>query len=434
MANTFDCPKCSAPLDYDGNGLTVHCPFCGSSVVVPEQLRPQQDADMEELIGEAQILAEIIAELQAGHKINAIKKYRELTGAGLAEAKMAVENLEAGQSIAIHSSNAQVHITQARLAGQSSKATSAGLVSGIVIIGLVALLVFGALQLFPRKAAVPVQPTTPAPPSPTPFAHLALAFGKQGNGAGYFSDARSIAVDSHGRVFVGDYHPGRIQAFAADGAFLWQQSLPDETDYVRALAADLQGKLYALVGRNIGVYDAATGKQLAQWEPRPQQIGWYYAITTTQKGEVLAVSPRELVKFDDRGNLLLQIGGLKEDFLKRVGVKDSSIDITGIAVDGTDAIYISTTGHFLLKLDANGNLIDRLNGEGADESIDSIAVDGQGRVAWAYSGKLVVTDSNGKYLGNFKTDPLSDIEFNLNGQVVGISRTPPQVVVYTIGS
>ena len=44
-------------------------------------------------------LANIRSALAAGEKIEAIKLYRELTGAGLAEAKQAVEALQAGRPI-----------------------------------------------------------------------------------------------------------------------------------------------------------------------------------------------------------------------------------------------------------------------------------------------------------------------------------------------
>jgi ribosomal protein L7/L12 len=37
----------------------------------------------------------VVAELRAGRKITAIKEYRDATGAGLAEAKAAVEHLQA---------------------------------------------------------------------------------------------------------------------------------------------------------------------------------------------------------------------------------------------------------------------------------------------------------------------------------------------------
>ena len=40
MNRTFDCPNCGAPLDYEDNGeLTIRCPFCRNSVIVPEEER-----------------------------------------------------------------------------------------------------------------------------------------------------------------------------------------------------------------------------------------------------------------------------------------------------------------------------------------------------------------------------------------------------------
>ena len=37
---TFACPSCAAPLNPEGDAPEVKCPYCGSSVVVPEELRP----------------------------------------------------------------------------------------------------------------------------------------------------------------------------------------------------------------------------------------------------------------------------------------------------------------------------------------------------------------------------------------------------------
>jgi DNA-directed RNA polymerase subunit RPC12/RpoP len=37
----FTCPNCGAPLDYnDTDASTIRCPFCETSLVVPEELRP----------------------------------------------------------------------------------------------------------------------------------------------------------------------------------------------------------------------------------------------------------------------------------------------------------------------------------------------------------------------------------------------------------
>ncbi len=43
MSKSFDCPKCGAPMQYDGEKEgykeTITCPYCGESVIVPENLR-----------------------------------------------------------------------------------------------------------------------------------------------------------------------------------------------------------------------------------------------------------------------------------------------------------------------------------------------------------------------------------------------------------
>ncbi|HKZ71375.1 MAG TPA: hypothetical protein VJ020_14905, partial [Anaerolineales bacterium] len=39
MSQSFTCPNCGAPLDYDGDDLTVRCPYCNGSVIVPDALR-----------------------------------------------------------------------------------------------------------------------------------------------------------------------------------------------------------------------------------------------------------------------------------------------------------------------------------------------------------------------------------------------------------
>jgi hypothetical protein len=45
MSKTFKCPSCGGPLDYaGGEALTVRCPFCSNSVIVPPELRSEQAA------------------------------------------------------------------------------------------------------------------------------------------------------------------------------------------------------------------------------------------------------------------------------------------------------------------------------------------------------------------------------------------------------
>src|SRR2546430_2064532 len=39
MNQTFECPHCGAALTAHGSGTVVKCPYCGSQVVVPVDLR-----------------------------------------------------------------------------------------------------------------------------------------------------------------------------------------------------------------------------------------------------------------------------------------------------------------------------------------------------------------------------------------------------------
>jgi len=114
MIKTFNCPSCGAPLDYDGgDDSTIRCPFCSSSVIVPTELRtgavgtprlerdePSFTADpLSNTLGHLKEFGEIASLVKAGRKIDAVKLYREITGAGLKEAKDAVEMIAAGRMI-----------------------------------------------------------------------------------------------------------------------------------------------------------------------------------------------------------------------------------------------------------------------------------------------------------------------------------------------
>jgi streptogramin lyase len=55
------------------------------------------------------------------------------------------------------------------------------------------------------------------------------------------TDARSIAVDGAGRIYVGEYTGGRIQVFDPDGKFLIQWMVGDRKTILRGLAADRKG-------------------------------------------------------------------------------------------------------------------------------------------------------------------------------------------------
>lgn len=35
---SFNCPNCGAALEYSGSGRMIQCPYCGTTVQVPEEM------------------------------------------------------------------------------------------------------------------------------------------------------------------------------------------------------------------------------------------------------------------------------------------------------------------------------------------------------------------------------------------------------------
>src|SRR5215210_5608063 len=117
MSIPFKCTSCAAPLAYqEGSAPTVRCEFCGSSIIVPEELRakpaPSWGSGLVDGIFKLQQRAANLQEVarlaRSNRKIEAIKLYREIFGVGLEEAKVAVERMAAGEraEAAVMSSNA----------------------------------------------------------------------------------------------------------------------------------------------------------------------------------------------------------------------------------------------------------------------------------------------------------------------------------------
>jgi len=78
-----------------------------------------------------------------------------------------------------------------------------------------------------------------------PGAEADVVFGREGQGPGEMLLPHSVAVDSAGNVFVTDIQLGRINKYAADGAFLTSVVLP----MVASVVVDSQDRVLAYPGR-----------------------------------------------------------------------------------------------------------------------------------------------------------------------------------------
>jgi ribosomal protein L7/L12/DNA-binding beta-propeller fold protein YncE len=124
MAELWKCPACGAPLQTTNiSSATIPCPYCGNVVIVPESLRGPAHSGAQaeptsgyennpiqnpEAVVERPVLEDHSAEVQqitrlaqAGNQIEAIKRYRQLTGASLREAKDAVDGLLQGRPLEV---------------------------------------------------------------------------------------------------------------------------------------------------------------------------------------------------------------------------------------------------------------------------------------------------------------------------------------------
>ena len=238
MSPTFNCPRCGAPLEYDGGpDLTVECPYCRSSAVVPEELRGGRThagvlGALSEVARLAGPLAEIARLARSGRKIEAVKLYRQTFSVGLQEAKDAVDKIERGEPLTMTDvtvesiaggepvvmTNVAVEpLALTRAAAKERRRKRIGLtIAGLTIIILIIIVTILALsRLGQTFSHMPVPSPTPAPPG---YASAVLQFGGEGIGPGWFQDARSIAVDGAGRIYAADFDG--IKVLDAAGGYL----------------------------------------------------------------------------------------------------------------------------------------------------------------------------------------------------------------------
>lgn len=386
MASALRCPTCSAPLDLPPEHATVtRCTYCGAGVLLTERGGSVQAAAQQERHSDA--IAEVLRQLRAGSMISAIRVYRERFGVGLAEAKHAVERLEAGQH-----EGAGPPPASTAAAPRNSPFEPSGTRRPLVVAAALAVLAAGGAVFFARRdaaeAPVPAPAGQAAPqqasrPSPVGkllgggFAKRVMRFGREGTGAGRFEDARAVAVDAAGRIYVGEYTGGRVQVFDSAGTFLTQW-MADTRMPLLDLEADRGGTVYVVQKGGIHRYEGATGRALGEL-PRPAGTsfsdvalaldGTLWTVTSMDRVIHLAADGRVLQTIDTRQTI------------------DEDASPARVAVAGTGDVYVLDrwTGD-VYHLDPSGRFRDRFGGgagpggDGPMSTPEDLAIDGSGRV------------------------------------------------------
>ena len=347
MPQTFDCPKCGAPVTYErsfdttARKSTVRCDYCHSQLIAPDEL--------------------------AGQPARVVRIH---FGSGGKFPRWAWVLVALPFLVLI--------------------------VGGLVAVGVLAPAVSSVSRTV-KEVPKPAIPNTPAKEKPNSFANVLLEFGKEGIGPGMFTDARSIAVDGAGRMYVGEYSGGRIQVFDPDGKFVTQWSIGDRKTTLRGLAADRKGTVYVAHGGAIERYQGETGEKLGRLAY--ERSGFDDVTATADGGLVTAWHSNrdDIVVFDSNGKLVRTI---PEAISSASGDAELSMRV---AVDGSGQIF--ALGRFndaVFKFARDGKFINRF-GSGGDQPGQlrapySIAVDGYGRVYVGDMKGIQVFDANGRYL------------------------------------
>lgn len=407
-------------------------------------------------------------------KIAAIKLFRQTFGSDLLTAKNAVEAIERGEQMAqawltnppsyhITSGGQQIDITRSPggIQVNTTQTGGGGCVGGLIAVIVVVvvasivlpiLLSVGAFTaIFPGSSGEPTsvratarafasptaQPTATPRPSPTPgLASIINTFGKAGTAPGQFNDARAIAVDSKGNVYVGEYLSARIQRFDALGKFQ-DQWLPTTKTLLYSLAADFRGNVYAVENGAIVKFDGASGKRLGTLAYNVPGDG-FDQIVVTPDGGLLATW------YESRNGLITSIEGHRDDLVRFdrdgqvtnviKGIISSQTDNLALnnklAVDTQGNIYVLDTEfeNAVFKFSPQGKYLNRFgsqgNGKGQWNVAWSIATDSHGRVYVGETDGILVFDATGSYVDTIANGQASadDMAFDAQDHLWVVTR------------
>lgn len=380
---TFDCPKCGAPVNYDpAIATTARCGYCYSQLAVPNPY------------------------LNQGPRI--IK-------------------LDIGPGVT----------------SGAKKIVSLALIIPIVIIVFVfviILVVFGMVTSTIRSVTAPFRTPTATRSGPfgsrsgdaaNSFASVALKFGEEGIGPGMFTDARSIGVDSNGNIYVGEYSGGRIQVFDSAGKFIRQWTTVDPKMPLRGMTVDRKGTVYVAQRGIITRYDGETGESIGT--VKYSEGDGFDDVTMAPDGGLVCAWYRgrdDIVRFNAQGNLVRTIRAAVSTAADRSELN------TRVAIDGRGNIYaLGTFANGVFKFNPEGKFTNRFGSQGSQpgqiSAADAVAVDGKGRVYVSDIKGIQVFDSEGRYLTSFRPDGVAfGMVFNDRNELLVVARN--KVVKFSI--
>ena len=440
MSLTFHCPSCGAPLDPPANSQTVlRCPFCHSSVIIPEEIRRQtgstetlsRDQAINTLPDSSQQMLQIIHLIKSGKRGDAIHVFRETFDSSRSDAEKAVTAIEQGELVSLFHLKKEVTASSAVESGiETNKATRnrtpRRLVIGCVVIAVLLIGIVGALFATGSISFLSGKDKT------TQRLTLLRSFGSEGLSPGQFTQAESIAVDLQGNIYIADLTTGRIQQFDKEGNFVHLWDVSDDRLVIWDLEVDQDGILYAAAERTILRFNTLTAERL---DPIPNPDNYFfYDLSIMPDGSLAAVA---------QGSTLLRLnpdGSTQWVIVDAISTIADTSDSRGtLCVDGNGNVYLA--GNFVravFKFSPAGEYLDRWGSEGEEpgqfDTIYSIAMNPSGQVVVDDWGALEIYDTDGRFIEQIDTNQtFVDIAFDLSGNLYAI-KAQNQVQVYQINN
>jgi sugar lactone lactonase YvrE/predicted RNA-binding Zn-ribbon protein involved in translation (DUF1610 family) len=384
MIQILKCPSCGAPVEFEDESdrATFRCPFCNNTVVIPDSMRRRAEQEAPQVI-------------------------------------VSTFGQRPGRTIRVKPSSVLVPI----------------LVVIVLFVGIAFAAVYYSVRGFKRGVDRTVSgvaniPTLAPPPKGAPisktgssFATVVMQFGSEGTGPGYFKDARSIAVDGDGRIYVGEYSGGRIQVFDAAGKFITQW-VADQQMPLRGLAADRKGTVYVVQRGDIQMFEGPTGKPLGR-------IGYpegnnFDDVVATPDGGLVASWHRhrdDIVRLDSAGKVTRVIraaisGQTERSELSMRVAADGAGNVFALGRFNDAVFKFSPEGRFLNQFGSSGDQTGQFRAPGA------ITADNQGRVYVADFKGVQVFAPDGRYLDFFPVEgSASGMVFNDRNEIFVVART-----------
>lgn len=447
MTQSFHCPNCGAPLDPPGGTeLSLRCPFCSSSVIIPNELRRQ--TRQSDTLSRAQALAdmpdsskdmlEIIRLVKSGQKEDAIQRFRETFDTSRSVAADTVEAIERNQVIPLtHPHVRATSVQQVPAAPRYTSGTKRGLavlfslpiLLGVGISSFVFCIVAFAVFQAMIQTGGPLfdwwQGANPASRMP-----LILFFGEEGLQPGQLTKPDNIAVDLAGNIFVADFETGRIQQFDPQANFVRLWDAGDGKVVIRSLEVDQNGILYAAIDRAIRRYDTRTGAEL---DPLPNPNNFFFEDFKLLSGGGFGavVDGETLVRLDPDGSLVWMV----EDAISSIAEESDTGGRLGI--DGNNTFYLA--GKFVESVFVYSPEGKYLNRWGSDEDdggvfdfIRAIDIDGQGRIIVCDNGELEIFNSDGSFIEQINLPNIAfDMQAGQDGKIYLVMHEP-RVSIYQI--